>query len=69
MTSSQRLFGIDEGCRRVCAGCGATAPGMFPEGWAIEKVHGSAWGSKIQMIVGERPYCPGCQTSGQAAAR
>jgi len=42
---------------------------MFPEGWAIEKVHGSAWGSKIQMIVGERPYCPGCQTSGQAAAR
>lgn len=57
-----------DGAYRICAGCGASAPGLWPEGWAIEQLYGSsAWiGVSRRMVVGERPYCPACQAAGQA---
>jgi hypothetical protein len=44
---------------RVCADCGATAPGMFPAGWEIEPVY-SFDVSGQRYVCGERPRCLDC---------
>lgn len=57
---------------RICAGCGAQASGLWPEGWAIEAVYGPSWmfarGAPARIVTGERPYCPDCQQAGQAVS-
>ncbi len=46
---------------RICAGCGATAPGLFPAGWIIEQIREPVGPRGLMMVVGERPLCLDCQ--------
>ena len=54
---------------RICAGCGAIAPGLFPAGWAIEQIREPVGPLGVTMVVGERPLCPDCQQAGTRDAR
>ena len=51
----------NSGVARICAGCGARAPGMFPVGWIVEQDREPIGPKGLMMIVGERPYCLDCQ--------
>lgn len=46
----------NSGIKRVCTGCGATAGGLWPNGWCIVPIKQAFAG-----VVGERVYCPACQ--------